>query len=81
MRYGIIKDGLVVNVIEADEEYAAKIGAVVMPEGSGKGDTYADGAFTKKNREKKVILMFSKMTQEEKDNLLYTLAHAAGIVE
>lgn len=40
MKYAIVKDGVCENVIVADAEYAAKIGAVEIPEGFGKGDLF-----------------------------------------
>jgi hypothetical protein len=82
MKYGIVKDGTVINVIEADKSFADKIGAIELPVEIGIGDTYADKKFTKRAIEKKqAIPKFSEMIAEEKDNLLYTLAKLAGIVE
>lgn len=49
MNYAHIKDGKVHNVIEAEADFASKLGAefVLMPEGFGIGDEY-DGAMFKK---------------------------------
>lgn len=44
--YAIIQDGVVTNVIEADAEFAATIGAVPAPTQVGIGHTYAGGVFT-----------------------------------
>lgn len=44
--YAIIQTGVVTNVIEADAEFAATIGAVPAPAGVGIGHTHADGVFT-----------------------------------
>jgi len=45
MRYAIIKDGVVDNVVLAEPEYAAEQGWIDCPE-AGPGWTYADGVFT-----------------------------------
>lgn len=51
MRYAIIVSGTVVNVIEADAEFAAahaaqRGGSAVATTTAGLGDTYASGTFT-----------------------------------
>ena len=42
MNYGIIENGICINVIIADEEFAVVIGAVAVPEGFGIGDGFID---------------------------------------
>ena len=44
-RYAIIENGVAVNVVVADAEYAAQQGWVACPD-AGPGWTYADGIFT-----------------------------------
>lgn len=44
-RYAIIENGVAVNVVIADAEYAAQQGWVECPD-AGPGWTYADGVFT-----------------------------------
>lgn len=44
-RYAIIENGVAVNVVIADAEYAAQQGWVACPD-AGPGWTYADGVFT-----------------------------------
>lgn len=44
MEYAIVKDGVVVNAIISDSEFAESIGAIEMPAGFGIGDIY-DGEF------------------------------------
>ena len=46
MRYGIIENGVVVNAVVADAEFAAANGWVALDEFAGPGWTYADGVFT-----------------------------------
>ena len=45
MRYAIIENGVAVNVVIADAEYAAQQGWVACPD-AGPGWTYANGVFT-----------------------------------
>lgn len=45
MRYAIVESGIVVNVVLAESEYAAKQGWIECPE-AGPGWSYADGVFT-----------------------------------
>lgn len=45
MRYAIIENGVVVNVVVADADYAAEQGWIECPD-AGPGWTYADGVFT-----------------------------------
>lgn len=45
MPYAVIESGTVVNAIVADEEFAAQIGAVPIPDGFRIGDLYIDGEF------------------------------------
>lgn len=45
MRYAIIKDGVVDNVVLAEPEYAAEQGWIECPD-AGPGWTYANGVFT-----------------------------------
>lgn len=40
MTYAILEAGVCVNAIEAEEDYAAAIGAVPLPEGFWIGDSY-----------------------------------------
>jgi hypothetical protein len=44
-RYAIIENGVAVNVVVADAEYAGQQGWVECPD-AGPGWTYADGVFT-----------------------------------
>lgn len=44
-RYAIIENGVAVNVVVADAEFAATQGWVACPD-AGPGWTYADGVFT-----------------------------------
>jgi hypothetical protein len=43
--YAIIENGLVVNAAEAEADYAAEQGWVLLPEGAGIGWSYVDGEF------------------------------------
>jgi hypothetical protein len=45
MRYAIIENGVVINVAEADAEFAVQQGWVECPT-AGPGWTYANGVFT-----------------------------------
>jgi len=45
MSYAIIKNALVINSVEADADYAAEQGWVLLPEGAGIGWSYIDGEF------------------------------------
>jgi hypothetical protein len=45
MRYAIIENGVAVNVVIADAEYAVQQGWVACPD-AGPGWTYANGVFT-----------------------------------
>jgi hypothetical protein len=45
MRYAIIENGVVTNVVVADAEYAQSQGWIECPD-AGPGWTYADGVFT-----------------------------------
>jgi hypothetical protein len=46
MEYAEIKDGVVVNVILADENFALEHGLIQLQNNAGIGWTYADGVFT-----------------------------------
>ena len=46
MDYAKIKDGLVVNVVLADAEFAAQQGLIPLASGAGIGFTYANGVYT-----------------------------------
>tara|TARA_R110000868_G_scaffold256504_1_gene513221 strand:+ start:1098 stop:1349 length:252 start_codon:yes stop_codon:yes gene_type:complete len=43
--YAVIENGLVVNVAEAEADYAAEQGWVLLTEGAGIGWSYVDGEF------------------------------------
>jgi hypothetical protein len=43
--YAIIENGLVVNAAEAEADYAAEQGWVLLTEGAGIGWSYVDGEF------------------------------------
>ena len=45
MRYAIIKKSVVVNVIEAEAEFAKSINAIEIPNDYGIGDKYVDGVW------------------------------------
>ena len=45
-RYAILQDGIVTNVIEADESFASSIGAIPS-ETASPGDTYSNGQFSR----------------------------------
>jgi len=47
MRYAIVQDGKVVNIVEASPRVAEANGWADLPDGAGIGDTYADGQFTR----------------------------------
>lgn len=47
MRYGILANDVCVNVILAEADFAAEIGAVEIPAGFGIGDRYVDGEWNK----------------------------------
>ena len=84
MKYAIIENDIIANTIESEEKFAISIGAISLPDGFGIGDTYIKGEFIKKETPMPIEvpkLGFNNLTQEEKDNLLYTLAKSAGIVE
>lgn len=64
--YAVIEDGVVAKVIMADADFAAKIGAV--PAGTaGKGDTYAEGAFTPRQPTDEEIAYEAMRAQERAD--------------
>lgn len=48
MRYAIVKDGICVNVIVAGASFAAKIGAVEIPDEFNIGDLFDGVNWTKK---------------------------------
>lgn len=43
--YAVIENGLVVNAAEAEADYAAEQGWVLLTEGAGIGWSYVDGGF------------------------------------
>jgi hypothetical protein len=43
--YAVIENGLVVNAAEAEADYAAEQGWVLLTEGAGIGWSYVDGEF------------------------------------
>lgn len=45
MSYAIIENGLVVNAVEAEADYAAEQSWVLLPKSAGIGWSYIDGAF------------------------------------
>ena len=47
MRYAVIKNNLCVNVIVAEPDFAAEIGAIEIPDDFGIGDIYSNGEWTK----------------------------------
>jgi len=47
MEYAIVEDGVVGNVIVSDAEFAAGIGAVLLPDGFGIGDFFDGMTWTK----------------------------------
>lgn len=64
--YAVIEDGVVAKVIMADADFAAKIGAI--PAGTaGKGDAYADGAFTPRQPTEEEVAYEAMRSQERAD--------------
>lgn len=49
MKYAIIKDGKVENIINATEDFASSIGAIPCNESVNIGDEYVNGQFVKIN--------------------------------
>lgn len=47
MNYAIINDNKCVNIIVAEPDFAAEIGAVEIPDSFGIGDIYKDGEWSK----------------------------------
>lgn len=47
MRYAILENSICVNVIIAEDDFAAEIGAVTIPDEFGIGDIYSDGKWAK----------------------------------
>ncbi len=47
MRYAVIKNNICVNVIVAEPDFVAEIGAVEIPDGFGIGDIYANSEWSK----------------------------------
>lgn len=45
MSYAIIENTLVINSVEAEADYAAEQGWVLLPKGAGIGWSYIDGEF------------------------------------
>lgn len=48
MKYALIENGVVVNVIAAEPEFAKTLGAVELQPGFGIGDLYQNGMYVKK---------------------------------
>ena len=51
MRYAIITNGTVINVIESEEDFAKSIGAIKIPNDFGIGDKYVNGTWKCGERE------------------------------
>ncbi len=47
MKYAIIENNLCVNIIEASAEFAESMGAILLPDGYGIGDSYTDDTWAK----------------------------------
>jgi hypothetical protein len=45
MSYAIIENGLVINSVEAEADYASEQSWVLLPKGAGIGYSYVDGEF------------------------------------
>lgn len=77
MRFAIVEDGVVVNIIEADEQFGVAIGAIpVCDIGVGIGTEYKDGKFNVQcSREEFIlkdpveIIIPVELTIEERLNL------------
>lgn len=50
MRYAMIEDGVVINTIEAEPEFAEEFDCLLLESGFGIGDFYQDGQFIRKPR-------------------------------
>lgn len=48
MKYAIIENGVVTNIVKADADFAATQGWIEVSDGAEIGGTYADGVFTPK---------------------------------
>lgn len=48
MDYAIIENGVCINAIVAESDFAAEIGAVLLPDGYGIGDLFDGTTWTKK---------------------------------
>lgn len=49
MQYAVIENGVVINTVIADEDYAKDNGLIVLPEDISIGDTWDGATFTKSN--------------------------------
>ena len=43
MRYAVIREGVCVNIVVSDAEFAGQMGLVPLPDGFGVGDFYEKG--------------------------------------
>lgn len=48
MKYALIENGVVVNVIAAQAEFAKTLGAIELQPGFGIGDLYQNGTYVRK---------------------------------
>lgn len=68
MNYAILdENGVCVNAIVAEEEFATQIGAIVLPNGFGIGDTY-DGASWQKAPLAETEIIMPEPTEQDRIN-------------
>lgn len=83
MRYALITNGVVTNVIEADAEFAEEHNLVPLTDGAGIGWSYSDGTFSPPAPQPEVVPEFVAQSQakialwrEEPDGALFLQAKA-----
>ena len=64
-KYAIIENGVCQNVIMAGAEFAEQMGAVVLAEGFGIGDMYANGSWSKAAEEEPAPTAEERLTALE----------------
>ena len=65
MRYAVIENGLVVNAIVADEDYAQENKLVLMPDNVDIGWTYSNGEFIDNRPAPEIPVQPTQPTKEE----------------
>lgn len=64
MKFAVIKNGEIKNIIEAEENFANKIGAVRLKDGFGIGDSFENGIYSNANNQSISADMLKKQYEE-----------------